>query len=67
MTARLTPRELAVLEHAADGLTVKETAARLGISPLTVRAHRAMIMRKLDVPNIVAAAVALERDRKPAA
>jgi DNA-binding CsgD family transcriptional regulator len=35
-----------------DGLTSKEIARRLRISPLTVRKHRENAMRKLDVHSM---------------
>ena len=44
----LTPREREVLALLAEGLTAKETAAKLFISPKTVENHRANIMKKLD-------------------
>lgn len=36
---------------AAQGLTARETADRLGISPLTARKHRENLMRKLSLHN----------------
>jgi FixJ family two-component response regulator len=50
--ASLTPRERAVLEHAAQGLHAKEIAAVLGISPRTVEVHKTRIMAKLGVRNV---------------
>jgi len=50
--ASLTPRERAVLEHAARGLHAKEIAAALGISPRTVEVHKTRIMAKLGVRNV---------------
>jgi len=47
----LTPRENEVLLLAAEGLTSKEIAVRLDISPRTVEAHRASVMRKLELEN----------------
>ncbi len=44
----LSPRELEVLALLADGLTVKEVAARLHRSPKTIENHRNAIGKKLD-------------------
>jgi len=43
----LTGRERMVLQLAADGLSSKEIASRLLISPRTAETHRANLMRKL--------------------
>ncbi|HEV7318119.1 MAG TPA: response regulator transcription factor [Ensifer sp.] len=45
----LTRREMQILSLAAQGLTARETADRLGISPLTARKHRENLMRKLSL------------------
>lgn len=45
----LTPREVEVLKLVAAGLTTSAIADRLTVSAKTVQAHRANIMRKLDV------------------
>jgi FixJ family two-component response regulator len=50
--ASLTPRERAVMEHAARGLHAKEIAAALNISPRTVEVHKTRIMAKLGVRNV---------------
>jgi FixJ family two-component response regulator len=47
--ATLTPRERDVLAKILSGLSGKETAFALGISPRTVEDHRANIMRKFGV------------------
>lgn len=49
---RLTPREREVFKLLAEGLSVKEISYRLEISHKTVHAHRAMIMRKLEVSSM---------------
>ncbi|TFG52686.1 MAG: LuxR family transcriptional regulator [Gemmatimonadales bacterium] len=36
----------------SDGLTSKEIAAELGISPRIVETHRESLMRKLDIRNM---------------
>jgi DNA-binding NarL/FixJ family response regulator len=60
--APLTSREREVLGLVVDGLTSREIASRLLISLKTVEAHRANLMRKLDVSN-VAQLVRLALDR----
>lgn len=45
----LTPREYQVLNWIARGLTMKETAADLGISVRTAECHRARIKHKLGI------------------
>jgi DNA-binding NarL/FixJ family response regulator len=48
----LTPRERDVLRLLADGLTSKEIASRLNLSPKTVDGHRTAIMDKLSIRNV---------------
>lgn len=43
----LSMREREVLQRIAEGLSAKEIATQLGISPKTVEAHRTSVMRKL--------------------
>ena len=45
----LTPREQEVMRFLAEGLTPKEIAEKLFISPKTVENHRASIMNKLNL------------------
>ncbi len=58
----LTPRELDVLEHLANGLSNKHIAAELGLSSGTVRIHVSNVLAKLRVENRTAAAM-LARDQ----
>jgi len=44
----ITPRELTVLRELAAGHSNKEIAARLKISPETVKTHAARLLEKLD-------------------
>lgn len=53
----LTPRELAVLELAARGLTAAATGRRLGCSPRTVQKHLDHVYRKLGVNDRVSAVI----------
>jgi DNA-binding NarL/FixJ family response regulator len=47
--ARLSPRELEVLQLVAEGQANKQIASELGISIKTVEKHRAALMRKLNI------------------
>ena len=60
--ALLTPREIEMLQFAAQGLSGRETAERLTVSPSTVKTHLENIYRKLEVsdkPSAVATALRL--------
>ncbi len=48
----LTSRERQIFQLLAEGLSVKEASFKLGISHKTVHAHRATIMKKLDIGNV---------------
>ncbi len=50
--AGLTSRELQILRLLAEGKTNKEVAAALMVSVRTVEAHRASLMRKLDLGSL---------------
>ena len=58
---RLTPREREVFALVAGGLLNKQIASELGTSERTVKAHRAHVMRKLDVASVADLARAAER------
>lgn len=53
---QLTPRERDVLRAAGDGLSIRQTATRLGLSENTVKTHRKHLMAKLDLHDAVAVA-----------
>jgi DNA-binding NarL/FixJ family response regulator len=55
VAAAVTPRELEILRYASQGLTMRQVASRLGVSPRTVEAHIAKVYRKLGVTNRVRA------------
>jgi DNA-binding NarL/FixJ family response regulator len=59
----LTPRELEVLKHLADGFMYKEIASKLGVSTETIRVHVKHIYKKLHVTSRTAAAVAFLKNR----
>jgi len=71
----LSKREEDVLRHIADGLTTKEIARVLGVSPKTVDTHRQHLMGKLDIHSIAELTkyalrlglTSLEQGGKPAA
>lgn len=43
----LTPREIQVMQFMANGLTVREAALEMGLSPGTVKNQRQAAMRRL--------------------
>jgi two-component system nitrate/nitrite response regulator NarL len=47
----LTPREWDVGEFLVEGRSASEIAVRLGVSPVTVRRHIGLLLRKLGAPN----------------
>jgi RNA polymerase sigma factor (sigma-70 family) len=50
--ARISPREREVLDLIADGMSSKEIAQRLNLSPRTVDVYRANLFDKLGVPSL---------------
>jgi DNA-binding NarL/FixJ family response regulator len=48
----LSPRQTEVLRMVAEGLSTKEIARTLGLSPKTVDIHRAQIMQRLDIHDV---------------
>jgi FixJ family two-component response regulator len=48
----LTPREREIMALVVSGLLNKQIAARLGISEITVKAHRGRVMRKMRVDSL---------------
>ena len=62
--SRLTPRERAVLDHVAQGMTNKVIARELSISPATVKAHVERLIAKLGVTDRTQAAVLATRWRE---
>jgi DNA-binding NarL/FixJ family response regulator len=59
--AELTGREWEVLELVRDGLTTRETASRMFVSPVTVRRHLSAITDKLGVSDRHAAVRLLQQ------
>ncbi len=55
--SNLTPRELEILKHLAEGQSNKAIARNLGISDGTVKLHVKSILRKLNASSRVEAAV----------
>jgi FixJ family two-component response regulator len=64
--ASLTPREREIMALVVSGLLNKQIAAELGISEITVKAHRGRVMRKMQVvslADLVRVAAALDVPR----
>ncbi len=51
--ATLSGRERQVLECVIDGMSNKETARHLGVSPKAIEIYRAHLMQKMDAGNVV--------------
>lgn len=51
--ARLSGRERQVLDCVLNGMSNKETARRLGVSPKAIEVYRAHLMQKMEVRNVV--------------
>ena len=47
-----TPREQEIMALVVSGLLNKQIAAKLGISEITVKAHRGRVMRKMQVDSL---------------
>jgi DNA-binding NarL/FixJ family response regulator len=58
----LTRRQSEVLELLREGLSTAEMAARLGLSPVTVRRHLSLVLEKLGVSDRAEARHLLEED-----
>lgn len=50
----LTPREIEIIRHIADGLTNSEIATKIFISTSTVNTHRKNVLAKLQLKNTAA-------------
>lgn len=57
--AVLTEREVEVFQCFADGLTVKDIGKKLLMSPRTVDAHRAKVMKKTGAKKVIQVCIAL--------
>jgi DNA-binding NarL/FixJ family response regulator len=60
---QLTPRELEVLRHVADGATNRHVASRLGISENTVKNHVRNILEKLRLHSRMEAVLYAMREK----
>ena len=52
--ASLTPREREVMALVVSGLLNKQVGGELGISEITVKAHRGQVMRKMQADSLPA-------------
>jgi FixJ family two-component response regulator len=63
--ASLTPREREVLALVVSGLLNKQIAGELGIREITVKAHRAQVMRKMHAHSLADLVTMVTRLRLP--
>lgn len=59
LTDQLSDQQLKVARHTADGLSFKEIARRMQLSPATVRSYQTNIYRRLGVKTKIQLAGAL--------
>jgi FixJ family two-component response regulator len=57
----LTPREREVMQFVVSGFLNKQIAAEVGISEITVKIHRAHVMRKMEVHSLAELAQLAQR------
>jgi DNA-binding CsgD family transcriptional regulator len=62
---QLTPQELRIASLLADGMTTKEAAAAIFVSPKTVEYHLGHVYRKLGIHSRDELAAAFERSHEP--
>src|SRR5579883_3346360 len=62
---RLTPREREVLDLVVTGLLNKQIAAKLGLSEVTVKAHRGQAMHKMEADSLAGLVRMTERLKAP--
>lgn len=61
---RLTPRQLQILQLVADGMSTKDVAVRLRMSPLTLRTHIQNVLTRLGVhTKLEAVALAIKHGK----
>ena len=65
--AALTPREREVMVLVVSGLLNKQVGGELGISEITVKAHRGQVMRKMKADSLPALVNMVGRLGLPAA
>jgi FixJ family two-component response regulator len=63
--ASLTPRERQVMELVVSGLLNKQVGGELGISEITVKAHRGKVMQKMKADSLAALVKVAARLRLP--
>lgn len=59
----LSVREMEVAELITEGLTAKDIADKLGLSPKTIDVHKNNIFQKLEIHNSVQLAVLVTKER----
>jgi DNA-binding CsgD family transcriptional regulator len=51
----LSPREYEIVQHLANGLTISEISATIGVSRNTTYTHLRKAMKKLKTPTVITA------------